>query len=387
MPATDTRTVGIERMLGLSRGASRRAVRKPIPACVLIRGRAIWRAGREKVGTGIGALCRHLGTIPDLELQRIAAFGLNGVTGTPSVGFGREPRAEKSSMFDITRRIAGAGAKAPPRKMPRSLVKSIAFAVAAAGALAGSGGAARAGVLTQVDDFAFTQINPNESIDNLPFHQFDSTLGTLQGITIGWAGVQEAFLVISSSQGGPWQLALNNTVQLSDADTPDLLTNSLAYPLSGDLSANGIPSTLEASSGIFTGQTNVFGTDAALFKGTGTVDLTVTEGNVTDTIIQSAPYMQAGGGTSDVRGTVELDYLYTPATVGPRSVAEPTSAALFGTALFGLAISRGRRKRWRLQGIPAPAQVCTLTTRPAHHKACRARATRQKPVRPAPVPG
>jgi hypothetical protein len=345
MPATDTRNAGIKCMLGLSHGSSRRAVRNPIPARVLIRGRAIRPAGRKKLATGIGALSRHLSTMPDLEAQRIAAFGLSGVTGTLSVGLGREPREQKRGMFDIARPIAGDGAKAPPRKMPRSLVKIMAFALAAAGALAGSGGAARADVLTQVDDFAITQINPNQAIDNLSFHQFNPTLGTLQGITIGWSGVQEAFLVISSPQGGPWQLALNNTLQLSDADTPDLLTNSLNEALSGDLTPNGIPSELRASSGIFTGQTNEFGTGAALFEGTGTVDLTVAEGNVTDTIIQSAPYMQAGGGTSDVRGTVELDYLYTPATVGVRSVPEPTGVALLSTALLGLAMSRGRRKR------------------------------------------
>jgi hypothetical protein len=88
MPATASQNAWIERVLGyrFANAPQRRLSRKPPSAYVSIRGREIWRAAREKVGTEITALEQHLRAMPDPEMQRIATFGLNGATGKLSVG-------------------------------------------------------------------------------------------------------------------------------------------------------------------------------------------------------------------------------------------------------------------------------------------------------------
>jgi len=203
-------------------------------------------------------------------------------------------------------------------------------------------------MLTQTATFAITQINPNEFVDQLQFNQLNPSVGTLQEIAISWSGSQEDFVTIESATGGAWNLDLANDLRLSDADTFALLANAIDPDLSGVLGASS-PSPLQGGPMTFTGGTGIFSTDNALYEGTGTVDLTLTEG-VVNTLFNSGPSdVESFGGSSASSGTVDLDYIYTPTTAVP----EPSSAALL-TSLGGLMLIVGQRYRRKRLDHAAP---------------------------------
>jgi hypothetical protein len=245
-------------------------------------------------------------------------------------------------MLDIVRQIARCGFNMQSRVEPWKFYKSGGLgAIVLAGTLAGLGVAARADVLTQTDTFAITQVDPSEAAATLAFNQLSATVGTLQGIAISWNGNQEEFLQIGSQTGGPWNLDLLNNLRLSDANTFALLANPINPDLNGILTPGGIPSQLAAGPFTFAAGTGVFSSDDALFQGTGTVALTVTEGVVQAGINSGPGDIQTFGGTSDSNGSVQLSYIYTPTVA---SVPEPGSLALFAGALIGLWVALGGRK-------------------------------------------
>jgi len=199
------------------------------------------------------------------------------------------------------------------------------------------------GILFATISGPFTTTTPiiltsTDWISSLSFPQFDSTLGTLNSVTIDLSGSLSTVLTVTNnspngSSSGAAMTMLQMTVQDSgsnlNAPTIDMSSPLYSYSLgaggsvtSGTLTMNGISSdtyTLAAVIAEFTGPGTIL-LDASTFTQTGLFN---TGGNTFASQLTSAA----------LTGTVTYDY---------RVVPEPATMSLM--SIGGLALLRKRRK-------------------------------------------
>jgi hypothetical protein len=229
-------------------------------------------------------------------------------------------------------------------------------------AMAGAGLLAATAAPAQAETQSFSISSTGTADNTLSFDQFDTTLGTLTGVTFALsnsASSQDATITLTGAEGGGGAgTTVANFVALGPGSGgPDAIT---LFDGTGTTTAQcaGLgPGCSETDNGTvdaasFTTPTTVNGpADLPSYEGTGTFDVGVGFGSLSSTtnlcssLGRSVTPTCTTTGDAAWSGDITVTFDYTPAVTG---VPEPGTFTLFAAALSGLVmLARPRRATQR----------------------------------------
>jgi hypothetical protein len=167
---------------------------------------------------------------------------------------------------------------------------------------------------TVVENFTANGNGNPFNVTSSTFSQFDTSLGTLNSITVDVSGTANEVMVLNSFE-------FHGVVP---GDDPNAVVGII--PGTGQIGDVGSSFSFSAN--------GTFSSDLAYFEGTGTSTVVLVFGGTT-----------LGNSTTNTSGTVT--YNFTPVDVTPPAAAapEPSSLALLGSGVLGLAGVLRRRMR------------------------------------------
>ncbi len=193
-------------------------------------------------------------------------------------------------------------------------------------ALCAGQGLASAATLTETDPFAIdTTTGPGApSSESLSFAQFDSSLGTLTGISIQLTGSANSVLAFANNSTSA--IPFTNGTSSTDfslmgtgfsTDSSPVLTESVASGSMNGSAASPAPvfTYFSGTSSAVTLFGTVSGANLAAYRGTGTATVTAGFGSATSSASFTSPggSLFAGvGGGGQASGDVTVTYTYAP---------------------------------------------------------------------------
>ena len=179
--------------------------------------------------------------------------------------------------------------------------------------------------------------------DNFTLQEFDTTLGTLTGITITLSDTATAEVDVfnsTSTAQGFTNATASIPLNLTGPASVSVNTTAVAGPIAG--TANPGVNAFPGIPGTGSGSTNVASANFGSYEGVGTTfasfSVASSTGNFSGTSVPGVFF----GGSATVGAVTTITYTYTPSTGTP----EPSTMALLGSSLLGVGfIARKRVKK------------------------------------------
>jgi hypothetical protein len=229
-----------------------------------------------------------------------------------------------------------------------NLKRILLFTTVSIATVIGSSSGARATSVSYTSS-TFSGITPYSQ--NLAVNQFDTSLGTLTGISITVSA--QASADINVYNPGTTDLAFTNAssssqvvVSTTVGSSASVAVQASTTDVSGTATAGGISNFNGTPGAVVTsGTATVAAADFGLYEGTGsgTVDINVAAGAGTYSGTGTGLFF---GGSTTVASYVTVTYEYTAANTNPAAVPEPTSSAIFGIGIvLAVGLGWGRKRR------------------------------------------